>query len=138
MPALYLADKSALARLKHPAVDRRLTPLLLAGKVATCGVVDLELLYSARTLADLKQVRKERAALPSVPMTHADFERAAAMMASLAARGQHRAAGIPDLLIAAAAERAGLCLLHYDADFDVIAAVTGQQVEWVVPRGSVP
>jgi hypothetical protein len=44
---------------------------------------------------------------------------------------------VPDLLIAAAAEKAGLVLLHYDADFDQIARVTGQICEWVVPSGSI-
>ena len=43
---------------------------------------------------------------------------------------------MPDLLIAAVAERAGLSVLYYDEDFDRIAAVTGQPTEWVVPRGS--
>ena len=137
MAARYLADKSALARLRHATVDRRLTPLLLAGDVATCGVVDLELLYSARTAADLRQILAERRTLPSVAMDQADFDRAAEVMGRLAAKGRHRAAGIPDLLIAAAAERAKLCLLHYDHDFDVIATVTGQRTEWIVPRGSV-
>src|ERR1039458_5140404 len=47
-----------------------------------------------------------------------------------------RVAGLPDLLIAACAERAGLVLLHYDADFDAICAVTGQPGQWVVARGS--
>jgi len=54
----------------------------------------------------------------------------------LAAHGQHRAAGIPDLLIAAVAERAGLTIIHYDEDFDRIAGVTGQPVQWVAPPGS--
>jgi predicted nucleic acid-binding protein len=44
--------------------------------------------------------------------------------------------GLADLLIAAVAERASLCLLHYDADFEAVAAVTGQVTRWVVPRGS--
>ncbi len=53
-----------------------------------------------------------------------------------ALRGRHRVP-IPDLIITAAAERAGMVLLHYDAEFDRIAAVTGQAMEWVVARGSV-
>lgn len=57
-------------------------------------------------------------------------------MGLLARRGQHRGASLPDLLIAAVAERAGLVVLHYDADYDLIARVTGQRMEWVVPRGS--
>ncbi len=56
----------------------------------------------------------------------------------LARQGKHRGASIPDLLIAAVAERAGLSVLHYDRDFDLIASTTGQDVEWVVPPGSVP
>src|SRR5262245_45726121 len=138
MAARYLADKSALARLRHPSVDRRLTPLLLAGDVATCGVIDLELLYSARNASNMKELRAERGALPSIAMTQADFDRASDVMQLLSSRGRHRAAGIPDLLIAAVAERAGVCVLHYDQDFDEIAAVTDQDMEWVVPRGSVP
>jgi predicted nucleic acid-binding protein len=56
----------------------------------------------------------------------------------LVARGRHRSAGAADLLVAATAELAGLTVLHYDADFDVIADVTGQATEWVVSRGTVP
>ncbi|HBL30744.1 MAG TPA: hypothetical protein DD490_28245 [Acidobacteria bacterium] len=55
----------------------------------------------------------------------------------LARIGHHRVA-IPDLTIAAVAESAQLTILHYDRDYDVIAQVTGQAVEWVVARGSVP
>ena len=44
---------------------------------------------------------------------------------------------LPDVLIAAAAERHRVTVLHYDHDDDRIAAVTGQPVEWVVPAGSV-
>jgi predicted nucleic acid-binding protein len=59
-------------------------------------------------------------------------------IADLARKGQHRGVTIPDLLIAAAAEAAGLTVLHYDSDFDRIAEITGQPVEWIVPPGSVP
>jgi predicted nucleic acid-binding protein len=75
--------------------------------------------------------------LDRVPIDQATLERAVDVHGLLADRGQHRAASIPDLLVAAAAERAGLTVLHYDADFDMIATVTGQPTEWVVPRGSV-
>jgi predicted nucleic acid-binding protein len=43
--------------------------------------------------------------------------------------GKHRAPSIPDLIVAAAGELAGLCVLHLDKDFDLIADVTGQPVE---------
>jgi len=54
----------------------------------------------------------------------------------LSARRQ-RGRKIPDLLVAAAAEELNLGVLHYAADFDLIASVTGQRCEWVVPAGTV-
>lgn len=139
MSSEYIADKSALSRIRHPEVDAILAPLILAGQVATCGVIELEVLYSARTFADFVATRQLRQrAFPTVPILQADFDRAIDVMEALADRGQHRSAGIPDLLIAAAAEREALTILHYDADFDIIASVTGQPVKWVAPRGSVP
>ena len=132
---LYLADKSALARMQKPAVRERLEPLLIDGLVATCGIVDLEIGFSARDAATHAAVRTERQALPRVPLDDAVFDRAIEVQGHLAARGQHRLP-IPDLIIAAAAERAQLTLLHYDADFELISSVTEQRHEWVVPRGS--
>ncbi len=64
------------------------------------------------------------------------WDRAIEVQGLLAARRQHRAASIPDLLIAATAEQHSVAVLHYDVDFDLIAAVTGQPTEWVTPRGS--
>jgi predicted nucleic acid-binding protein len=135
----YIADKSALARLRYQQVSAVLSPLILAGEVATCGVIELEILYSARTYQDFVNTRATRSrAFFLVPMVRADFDRAIQVMEALARHGQHRGTGLPDLLIAALAERAGLTVLHYDADYDVVAAVTGQPTQWVVPRGSVP
>lgn len=134
----FLADTSAIARMRVPAVDARLAPLIASGEVATCSVVELEVLYSTRGPDDLRETRARRGALPLIAMEQGDFDRAADVMEGLAARGKHRSVGIPDLLIAAAAERARATLLHYDSDFDTISAVTGQPSEWVVPRGSAP
>jgi hypothetical protein len=55
---------------------------------------------------------------------------------TLAANSQ-RGCKLPDLLVAAAAEQAGYTVLHYDADFDLIASVTGQPCQWVAPPGTV-
>lgn len=131
----YLADKSALARMSIPAVAGRLGPLLESGEVATCAIVDLEVLYSARNLEQYERVHAERRAFPDAPITPQVVSRAIEVQHELAKRGRHRLA-IPDLIVAAAAEAAGLCVLHYDADFEAIAEVTGQTHEWVVPRGS--
>jgi predicted nucleic acid-binding protein len=132
----YLIDKSALARFQSPPVSEVLTPLFDADRVATCAIIDLEMLYSARNHAEITALRRERRALVQVPILPADFERAMDVMTLLAQRSQHRSARIPDLLVAAAAERAGFCVLHYEQDFDRIAEVTGQRTEWVVPPGS--
>jgi len=133
-----LVDKSALARLRHPNVAARLLPMLEAGDVAISGVLELEVLYSARSHADFLAIREELRGYPRLRLDERDFARAADVMELLARRGQHRAAGLPDLLQAATAERCGVTLLHYDADFDLVALVTGQPAEWIVPRSSVP
>ena len=137
MAPRYIADTSAISRMRSAEVDARLAPLIGSGELATCAVVELEVLFSARSHAELRDTRVRRTALPHVAMDQRDFDRAAEVMEALSARGRHRSVGIPDLLIAAAAERARLTILHYDADFDAIATLTGQSVEWVVPRGSI-
>ena len=135
LTAAYLADKSALARFTIPSVERRLRPLVEDGLVATCAIVDLEVLYSARSLSDYEAVRAERRAFEDVPLTPKVMARALGIQHALARSGHHRVA-IPDLIIAAAAESASLTILHYDADFERIANLTGQAHEWVAKRGS--
>jgi len=71
------------------------------------------------------------------PLDEGCVERALEVQAMLAERSQHRAVSLPNLLIAACAERANLTVLHYDADYERIAKLTGQPVRWVVPRGSI-
>ena len=136
LSARYLADKSALARFVVPAVATRLRPLLEEGMIATCAIVDLEVLYSARDRADYEAVLEERRSLDAAPITPDVLDTAIALQRALSQRGQHRVP-IPDLLISAAARAAGLVVLHYDADFERIAAVGGAPQEWVVPQGSV-
>jgi hypothetical protein len=137
--ARYLADWSALSRApRHPEVRAALEPLWLRGDIATCGLVQLEHLYSTRGYNELLVTRQRMDRVyPTVPTTQADFDRALELMMELARRNRHRAVNIVDLVIAAVAERAGLIVLHYDADYEHIAQVTGQATEWVVPRGSV-
>lgn len=132
----HLADKSALARGAVREVAAVLEPLLLDGRIATCSLIDLELLYSARSGDDFRALLEERTGFHRVPILQADFDRAIEVMGTLALRGRHRVA-LPDLIIAAVAERGSLIVLHYDDDFERIAAVTGQVMEWVVPKGTV-
>lgn len=135
MTPLYLADKSALARVHVPAVRRRLGPLIADGYVATCPVIDLEVLYSARSRDDYEGTLSERVAMPSCPVNEAVLARSMQVQRLLAQRGQHRLP-VLDLIIAAVAEANDLTILHYDADFDRIAQVTRQPTEWIAPRGS--
>ena len=135
--ARYLADKSAHARLHHPTVQQRLIPLIEGGLIATCTLVDLEILFSTRTVQEYNDVRRELSGFEKLDIEQADWDRAVEVQAALAAAGRTRAVGIPDLLLAAVAERHRVTVLHYDRDFDIIAAVTGQATLWVVPSGSV-
>ena len=117
-------------------VRQRLAPIIEAGEAASCAIIDLEVLYSARHHAEHSKIRQRRAwAYHQVPLTEEVFQRAIAVQGELSKKGQHRIP-IPDLIIAAAAETARLTVLHYDHDYDRIAAVTGQPVEWIAPRGS--
>jgi hypothetical protein len=134
----FLADKSALARRQTRAqVRETLDPLLLEGEVATCGIVDLEMLYSASSRSNYRAATKSLRGMPRASLDEGCVQRALDVQAMLAEHSQHRAVPLPDLLVAACAERAGLTVLHYDADFDRIAKLTGQAVQWIVPRGSI-
>jgi predicted nucleic acid-binding protein len=135
----YLVDNSAWNRLKHESVAARLRPLADAGIVATCGALEIEALYSARNEEDYEQLRRTRASIFTYLETEeSDWQRALSIQQELAKGSQHRGPKVPDLLIAAVAQRYNLTLIHYDSDFDRIAAVSGQSTEWVVPRGSIP
>jgi hypothetical protein len=138
-PVRFLLDTSALARLLRDSTVRvGWEQQITAGLVAVCPVVELEVLYAARSKADREEfLELVGAAFAWVPMPDRVFERAAEMQAALTARGAHRSAGAVDLLIAATAELHGLTLLHYDHDFVQITNVTGQAVAWLAPPGSI-
>jgi predicted nucleic acid-binding protein len=137
-PGLYLADTSAAARASSPPVKTELTRLGRLGLLATFVTVDLEVLFSARTPAEYVQIATLReASFTDLPMTEEIGARARHVQRMLARVSQHRAAGVIDLLTAAACEHYGVTILHYDKDFDHIAAITGQPTKWVVPQGSI-
>lgn len=133
---LYLIDTSAQARFRHPAVRKVIAGLIVDRAAATCVTVDLEAGYSGRDLADVRIIAERRKGLYVVlPMTEMIAERARGVQIRMAARGHHRAAGVIDLITAAVAEHYGAVILHYDADFEHIATVTGQPQSWIAPRG---
>jgi hypothetical protein len=94
-------------------------------------VTRLEVGYSARSGKDARAMltHPPLSAMPVEYLTPAIEARAVEVQLLLAGQGQHRAPSIPDLLIAATAEQAGLTVLHLDKDFELIADITGQPTE---------
>lgn len=131
----YLVDTSVLARARQEVIGHRLEELFLSGRFWTCRIIDIELVYATRA-TDVPLVVAARRALPEAPVTQAVMDRALEVMERMAAAGVHRGAKPVDHVIAAAAELAGLAVLHYDDDYERIAQVTGQSAAWVAPRGT--
>jgi predicted nucleic acid-binding protein len=127
----WLIDKSALVRLAASPDAGEWAGRIERGVVRITTVTRLEVGYSARSAADLRAGLRQPpvSAMPVEYLTPAIEDRAVEVQALLADKGQHRAPPIPDLIIAAAAELAGLTVLHLDKEFEVIADVTGQPVE---------
>jgi predicted nucleic acid-binding protein len=127
----WLIDKSALVRLGRSSDAEEWATRIERGLVRVCTVTRLEVGFSARSVDDLRagSGSPPLARMPVEYLTPAIEDRAVEVQVALAERGQHRAASIPDLLIAATAELAELTVLHDDKDFELIADVTGQRVE---------
>lgn len=136
MALTHLVDTSVLKRLVQPSVRAVVEPLAAAGALARPRICDLEVGYSARNEREWEQLMAALDAFVAVDTTADHVRRALQVQRLLAARSQ-RGRKLPDLLVAAAAEGHDLEVLHYDADFDLIAAVTGQRCSWVVSAGSV-
>lgn len=130
-PPGWLIDKSALVRLGRTSHTDAWADRIERGLVRIATVTLLEVGYSARDPDDLRAGLREPpvASMPVEYATPAAEDRAIEVLTLLADRGHHRAPSVPDLLIAAIAERAGLVVLHLDKDFDLIARITGQPTE---------
>ena len=134
---MELADTSAWTnRHKDEEVRADFDERMFAGDIGACWMVALELLWTARNASDFRELREEFEALPRVAIATAAWERAADVWEELVRRGRHREITPPDLLIAAAAELAGLGICHYNRDYETIATVTGQPVRAIAPLGS--
>jgi len=127
----WLIDKSALVRLQASADAAQWAARIERGLIRIATVTRLEVGYSARSGPDLRAELRQPplAAMPVEYQTPATEDRAIEVLTLLADRGQHRAPSIPDLIIAATAELAGLTVLHLDKDFEIIAGITGQPLE---------
>jgi predicted nucleic acid-binding protein len=127
----WLIDKSALVRLATSPDADQWAERIERGLVRVTTVTRLEVGYSARSGEDWRAGLQQPplAAMPVEYQTPAIEDRAVEVLTLLADRGQHRAPSIPDLIIAATAELAGLTILHVDKDFEIIATITGQPLE---------
>ena len=133
--AQYLIDTSALARfMRADAEQFGWDQAAAAGLIATCPITELEFFYSARSAADRERgIEDMRLLFGWVPVDDRAYDRAWQVQEELTKRGQHRSAGVVDLVVAATAELRGLTLLHRDRDFECVAAVTGQPLQWYGP-----
>lgn len=127
----WLIDKSALVRLAQSDDAAEWASKIQRGVVRIATMTRLEVGFSARSADELRASigRPPLASMPVEYLTPSAEDRAVAVQAALADRGQHRAPSIPDLLIAAIAELARLTVLHLDRDYELIADLTGQPVE---------
>ena len=136
---MELADTSVWARKSHPSIGQWFQAAIGAGEIAVCDMVVLELLHSASDHPIYERLEDSLEAMPWLRMAQPEWARAREVYGELSKQGQaaHRAVKHPDLLIAAAAELAGVALVHYDKDYDLISSVTGQPTRWVRPPGSI-
>jgi hypothetical protein len=137
--ATYLIDTSVWHRRGDPAVLDRLADLFAADEVAITEPVRLEVLFSARNAPEYDAMSRELDGLQPAPCGNPELRRALEVQRLLAHKAglHHRSVKIPDLLVSATAELAGLTVLHYDEDYERVGAVTGQSTEWVAERGSI-
>jgi predicted nucleic acid-binding protein len=135
--AVYLADTSVyVLQVRHQVVRERFQRLLTEGRLAACQMTALEYLNNAPDPSGYETLRSALMAHRWIDLTTAALDRAQEVHRELARASQHRRFRLPDLIIAATAELGGATVLHYDADYDKIAKITGQPVEWVAPKGS--
>ena len=127
----WLVDKSALVRLSTSVDAQEWAERIERGLVRISTVTRLEVGYSGRSAAEIRAGFRGAplASMPVEYLTPAIEDRAVEVLVQLADRGRHRAPSIPDLIIAATAELAGLTVLHLDKDFELIAEITGQRLE---------
>jgi len=136
MALSHLVDASVLTRLRLAPIREQIESRANVGELGRAGISDLDIGYSARSAIEWDRFAASLGIFDLIETTAEHVQRARQVQRMLAAKHQ-RGRKVPDLLIAAAAEANGLTVLHYDGDFDRIAAVTGQPCEWVVPAGSV-
>ena len=139
---MLLLDNSAFARLAHPSLPagraEEIADHIERREIAVCLPFLLEAGYSARDAADHGLLIERLLRLPRLPVGREVDMTALRGQAELARAGHHRLPPI-DLIIAAVADAHDIGVLHYDADYDLIAARTSLEFEsvWLAERGSI-
>lgn len=131
---VYLVDTSAWARASDPRIRDDFYDAVIHRQVVTCAPVIIELLFSAQSAAELDERETDLRALRDIPITRSVTEAAIGAMRDLARRGPlHHRLPVPDLLIAAAAQEAGVGVLHHDRHYDRLAEVLDFESRWILP-----
>jgi hypothetical protein len=134
---VMLGDPSAINRAEHPAVCAAVLAAINSRQIVTCEIVTLELLQSARNHDEVEEREVSQSTFHHVPVTRSVQRAALTAIRELARRGagRHRVP-VVDVLIAAAAQEAGVGVLHYDHHFDRLAEVLHFRSVWLAPAGS--
>jgi predicted nucleic acid-binding protein len=136
-----LLDNSAWARLSDRSLPaervEEIAQALEERRIAVCLPFLLEAGYSARNAAEYAELIEELLALPLLSLTSKTERRALDAQGQLARAGRHRLPPV-NLMIAAIADRHEIGVLHYDADFELLAAKTDLEFAsvWLAPAAS--
>jgi predicted nucleic acid-binding protein len=136
-PALFDTGAWTWARdRRFPELTAWFNAAVEAGLVLVCDLVILELTRLAPNEGRAREVSGRLAGFETIPMPAGLWDRARETQLALSANGDHRRVPPADLLLAAAAEEANVALVHYDRDYEWIAAVGALRQEWLVPDGT--
>lgn len=135
---VFIADTSARVRAGHPQIREQWSAALRSRQIATCSITTLELLYAARDAGEVDELQADEATLRDIPITVSVQRAAIGALRELSrvGAGYHRVK-LPDALIAAAAQEAGIGVLHYDHHYDRLAEVLSFDSRWIAAPGSV-
>jgi predicted nucleic acid-binding protein len=136
MTSLYLADTTVWHWAHQPVARAALQIEIDRGTVATCAIIDAELMVSARSEQEAVEMTVERRALQWLSSPDEIWDDVLETQLALVRTSKHRSVKLPDLIIAAVARRHGAIVLHYDHDYDTITEVTNQPTRWLAPPGS--
>jgi predicted nucleic acid-binding protein len=123
--------------MRTESVQEQWSAAIEADQIVTCSIVTMEMLFNARDADAVAQTEKIEATLRQIPVT-ASVQRAAigaVRELAQAGAGAHRIPP-PDILIAAAAQEAGVGVLHYDRHYDRLTEVLNFESVWIAPPGS--